>query len=131
MIVKGHKIILILFIVLAVAGIALMFQVNINADMTKYLPESSPAKQGVSILNGEFPPASAFTLMFESLAQERRQAVYEELQAVDGVLAVNYDATGRYNSGDYTLYEITVSGAPATDAARAVVDRVKDLFEGD
>ncbi|MFH1513173.1 MAG: MMPL family transporter [Bacillota bacterium] len=131
LIVKGHKIILILFIVLAVAGIALMFQVNINADMTKYLPESSPAKQGVSILNGEFPPASAFTLMFESLAQERRQAVYEELQAVDGVLAVNYDATGRYNSGDYTLYEITVSGAPATDAARAVVDRVKDLFEGD
>jgi uncharacterized protein len=131
LIVKGHKIILILFILLAVAGAALMFQVNINTDMTKYLPESSPAKQGVSILEEEFPAASTFTLMFTNLADERKQAVYEELQTVEGVQLVSWDNTNRYNNGDYTLYEITVSSKAASDEAQATIDRVKALYPDD
>ncbi|MBN1777320.1 MAG: MMPL family transporter [Clostridiales bacterium] len=129
-IVKGHKLILILFTLLAVAGAVLMFQVNVNSDMTQYLPKSSPAKQGIAILNEEFSPASTFTLMFEGLADDRKQAAKEEIQGVDGVLTVAYDDTERYNSGDYTLYEITVGAAASTDAAKAIVSDVKALFSG-
>ena len=131
LIVKGHKIILILFILLAVAGGALMFQVNINTDMTKYLPSDSPAKQGVSIVEEEFPAASTFTLLFKNLAENRRQAVYEELQTVEGVQLVNWDDTARYNNGDYTLYEITLSSKAASEEAQAAIDRVKALYPDD
>lgn len=131
LIVKRHKIILIVFILLAIAGAALMFQVNVNADMTKYLPESSSAKQGIGVLNEEFPPASNFTLMFKTLPDERKQAVVEELRGVDGVLTVAYDDTARYNNSEYTLYEITVDAAAYTDEAKAVVSRVEALYKGD
>ncbi|HPJ03805.1 MAG TPA: MMPL family transporter [Candidatus Limiplasma sp.] len=130
-IVKSHKLILILFTLLAVASVVLMFQVNVNSDMTEYLPESSPAKQGVAIINEEFSPASTFTLMFEGLADERKQAVAEEIQAVDGVMLVDYDDSGQYNNGDYTLYEITVEAAASSDEAKAIVSSVTDLYEDD
>ncbi|HPF87928.1 MAG TPA: efflux RND transporter permease subunit [Candidatus Limiplasma sp.] len=131
LIVKGNKIILFLFILLAIAGGVLMFQVNINADMTQYLPDSSDAKQGVAILDEEFPAASTFTLMFKDLADDRKQAVYEELQTVDGVQLVSWDDTDRYNSGEYTLYEITVSSRAASDEAQATVERVEALYPDD
>ena len=131
LIVKGHKIILLLFLLLAAAGAVLMFQVNINTDMTKYLPDDSPAKQGVSIVEEEFPAASTFTLMFTNLADDRRQAVYEELQTVEGVQLVGWDDSARYNNGGYTLYEITVSSKAASDEAQATIDRVTALFPDD
>ena len=131
LIVKRHKSILILFILLAVVGVVLMYQVNVNADMTQYLPESSRAKQGARILLDEFAPASTFTLMFENLPEERKQAVYEELQGVQGVQAVAYDTTENYNNGAYTLYELTVDGASASDESKAVVERVEALYTED
>ena len=130
-IVKGHKLILIVFALLAIISVVLMFQVNVNSDMTKYLPENSAAKQGVAIINEEFSPASTFTLLFEGLADDRKQTVTQEIQAVDGVLLVDYDETDRYNSGDYTLYEITVEAAASTAEAKAIVNTVTALFEDD
>ena len=130
-IVKGHKLILILFTLLAVAGAILMTQVDINTDMTKYLPESSPAKQGAKILNEEFAPASTFTLMFKNLPDARKQTVPEDVRTVEGVLAVAYDNSDRYNNSEYTLYLITVDGAAASAEAEAIVARVAALYEDD
>ena len=131
LIVKRHKSIFILFVLLAVAGAILMTHVNINEDMTAYLPDSSPAKQGAAIISEEFPAASTLTLMFTDLADDRKQAVYEQLQAVDGVLTVDYDDTSRYNNGAYTMFELAVDAAPFTDASKAVVGDVEAQFPDD
>ncbi len=131
LIVKHYKSILILFLVLAAVSGVLLFRVNVNGDLTEYLPESSSARQGMQILKEEFPPASTFTLMFTNLPDERRQAVYEELQTVEGVQRVAYDDTPHYNNGAYTLYEITVNYAGFSGEAQAAVARVKMLYEND
>ena len=131
LIVKHYKSILTVFILLAIVSTVLLFQVNVNGDMTKYLPESSSARQGIDIINEEFPPASTFTLMFQNLADDRKQAVADDLRGVDGVELVAYDDTGDYNNGDYTLYEITVSGAASTDEAAATVERVRGMYADD
>jgi uncharacterized protein len=131
LIVNGRKIILPLFIALAIAGAVLMTQVNINGDMTAYLPDSSDAKQGVAILKEEFAPASTFNLMFKDLADTRKELIYDELVGVDGVLDVSFDDSDHYNNNQYTLYEVTVAGAAAGDEAKAVVARVEALYEDD
>ena len=69
--------------------------------------------------------------MFENLPEERKQAVYEELRGVEGVQAVAYDTTDRYNNGAYTLYELAVDGAPASDESKAVVERAEALYTED
>ncbi len=130
-IVKNNRFILLFFILLAVAGGVLMMNVPINTDMTQYLPSSSAAKQGVEILDDQFPAASTFTLMFQNLADSRKADVLTEIQSVEGVQRAVWDETDRYNNGDYTLYEITVSSRAGSDAAQATVDRVSALFPDD
>ena len=123
-IVKGHKLILITYALLTILSVVLMFQVKVNGDMTKYLPESSPAKQGVAIINEEFSPASTFTLLFENLPDDRKQAVYDQIKSTKDVLTASYDSTERFNSGNYTLYEITVDAPSLYPAdSKAVVKR--------
>ena len=130
-IVKGHKLILITYALLTILSVVLMFQVKVNGDMTKYLPESSPAKQGVAIINEEFSPASTFTLMFENLPDDRKQTVYDQIKSTKDVLTASYDSTERFNSGNYTLYEITVDAAAFTAQSKAVVSDVTAQFSGD
>ncbi|MBE0601496.1 MAG: MMPL family transporter [Firmicutes bacterium] len=130
-IVRDHKLILILFAVLTAVSVVLMFQVNINGDLSKYLPESSPAKQGLTVINEEFSPASTFTLMFENLPADRKQAVRAQLSQTGGVLAVAYDDTEVFNQDPYTLYEITVDAPGYTPQSKAVVADIAALYEGD
>ena len=130
-IVRDRKLILILFLVLTVVSVVLMFQVNINGDLSKYLPDSSPAKQGIAIINEEFTPASTFTLMFENLPDERKQPVYEQILQTDGVLRATYDATETFNSDPYTLYEITVDAPAFTTDSKAIVADITAQFDND
>ena len=53
-IVEKRKIILFLFIILTFISMFLSRKVNINYDMTNYLPDSSETKTGINIMNKEF-----------------------------------------------------------------------------
>ncbi len=130
-IVRDHKLILILFAVLTVVSVVLMSHVDINGDLSKYLPDSSPAKQGASVISEEFSPASTFTLLFENLPEDRKQAVYEQISQSEGILTVSYDSTEVFNNGPYTLYEITTDAPGYTPESKAIVAGVTDQFDGD
>ncbi|MCD8200793.1 MAG: MMPL family transporter [Clostridia bacterium] len=99
-------------IIVAVACAVLIPFVEINEDLTKYLPSSSNMRQGLDIMEDEFPEIEMngeFSLMFEGLSDEEKESMYEELSAMDGVSAVTWDPDdSRYNKDDYTLYKITL-----------------------
>ena len=52
--VRRSKIILIIFIALAVGFAALIPFVNVNHDTTKYLPHDSSMKKGMDLMKAEF-----------------------------------------------------------------------------
>ncbi|MBQ9015004.1 MAG: hypothetical protein IJ109_02690 [Firmicutes bacterium] len=80
-----NRIILIIFIVLALACSALIPFVNINKDMTKYLPADSDMRRGLDLMEAEFGREDASTLMvmFDDLSTNaQRLAIREELAAL-------------------------------------------------
>ncbi len=82
-------------------------KVNVNADMTKYLPDDSGMRQGIRIISDEFDESLLSTadirVMFEGIDSRRRSEVEDELLHLDGVVAGSHRV-----SGDRTLYELTV-----------------------
>ena len=97
-------------ILIAVACIVLMQFVNVNEDMTQYLPKDSSMRAGIEIMKNEFPSTAqteTFKLMFENLTAEEKQTVKNKLETFDGVISVEYDIeSSDHNSGKYTLYII-------------------------
>ena len=131
--VDKRRILLGLFLLLALVSLPLAGRVRINYDLTKYLPENSRMRQGMQRMEAEFGPAASSQLrvMFTGLPQEEKAAVYDALSGLDYVSDVSWQPDEAYNRGDYTLYTVTTEyDAHAREAAsvyRAVHEKYDSL----
>ena len=109
-IVKRRSIMLIATLVAFVVCGILTLRVEINSDMTKYLPDDSSMKQGIDVMNEEFPDLEdnyTIRIMFTGLDGEAKKAILAELESIPYVDKVDYEADGEdYNKDDHTLYVI-------------------------
>lgn len=127
---KKRLLIFIITIILAIgSGIAMLF-VNINKDMTKYLPEDSQMKQGMEIMENEFETTTTnetFKIMFEDLESNDKQTIFEELSNYEGVENVLYDENSAdYNKENYTLYVIETKYQSISKTQELLDSIVKD-----
>ena len=100
-------------LVIALACTALIPQVSVNNDLTKYLPDSSPMKQGVDLMASELPgieTPQTIRVMFDGLSDQQRLEVAEGLAAIEGVDSVAYEAgSPDYNQGEHALFVLSTS----------------------
>ena len=117
-----------LALTLAVTAVCafLCFKVNVNADMTRYLPDGSPMREGLEVIAEEFD-ASAMSVadvrvMMKGLGESRAEALKDSLSSFAGVDAV----VMQQGSQDHTLYELTV--AKTVDQKRLARD-IRNRFD--
>ncbi len=103
-------VILAVMLVLAIGSVFFMQNVEVNEDMTKYLPDDSAMKVGMDIMTEEFPEmetSQTIRVMFDDLTAEDKEAVLETLQNIEYVDSVSYDAdSADYNVDNHTLFVI-------------------------
>ena len=98
-----------LTVLLAVVCAVLTFHVNINTDMTKYLPDDSNMRAGLEIMNDEFGDlaemgGSDVRVMCKDLTDEEKVDMMVELRKLEQVNSVREQENGKH-----TLYELGVS----------------------
>ncbi|MCM1363224.1 MAG: efflux RND transporter permease subunit [Clostridiales bacterium] len=107
-IVEKRYIILAVMLIVAIASIFMMQQVEINEDMTKYLPDDSSMKMGLDIMTEEFPDmetSQTIRVMFDDLTGEQKNEVLKKLEAIPYVDSVAYEAESEdYNKDNHTLF---------------------------
>ena len=107
-IVEKRVLLLILFIALAGICGALILAVNVNTDMTKYLPDKSSMKQGMDKMDEEFPDAEGdytIRVMFKGLDEQQKGEMKTKLSEIKNVDKVDYKPDDAdYNKDDYTKY---------------------------
>jgi predicted RND superfamily exporter protein len=129
-IVEKSKIILAVFVLLAAACLWLTTRVNVNSDMTRYLPEDSGVKRGMDMMEEDFPPASAANFMFEGLSDEDKARIAEELAGFEGVTRVAHEPGGRYDKDGYTLFVVTFGLKGGTEESVAAVGAIEERYAG-
>jgi len=107
--VKYRNILLLVTAVLTlVCGVCIPL-VDVNSDMTKYLPKKSPMKTGLEIISSELPAPTAvgvadMRLMYSGLDSLSASAVESQLESYGQI-----EAFSKAVNGEYTLYELSVS----------------------
>ena len=131
-IVNKRNIILSAMLILTAVCAFLMPKVSVNSDMTKYLPDDSSMKQGISLMEKEFPTeGESYTIrvMFKGLGSEKKAEIKDALAAIENVDSVTYDRdSSDYNSGEYTLYILNTKYGYDTEEEAAVERQVKEKF---
>ena len=131
-IVDRRKSVLIFLTLLTILCAFLFFQVPINVDMTKYLPDDSMMKMGIDKMEEEFPDtdiAKTVRVMFSDLTVSEKAEILSQLEAIPNVDEVAYDAESiDYNRGDHTLYIVSTSFDYGSPEEKAIESNIKDLF---
>ena len=111
-IVRKRALVLAATTVLVVVCALFIPRVETNADMTKYLPDSSPMKQGMALME-EFPDSATtqtIRVMFDGLTPAQNEEVKGKLEAIPHVDSVDY----RPDSPDHNKdgHSLFVLGTP-------------------
>ncbi len=129
-IIEKRNWILLLFIILSIISIIASQKVNINYDITKYLPSTSETRTGMDIMEKEFVETkSSFNLMFKGLSEERKDEIHQELKNINGVSTVDYEKNENYNKEDYTLYIIHVYDLEDSKIAKNVYKEIQEKYK--
>lgn len=112
-IVRKRALVLAATTVLVVVCALFIPRVETNADMTKYLPDSSPMKQGMALMEEEFPDSATtqtIRVMFDGLTPAQNEEVKGKLEAIPHVDSVDY----RPDSPDHNKdgHSLFVLGTP-------------------
>ena len=109
--VKKRIIFMLVAVAIAIASIFMIPLININSDMTRYLPDDSQMKQGIDKMSEEFGDnglgSGMVRVMFKSLPDSTRNSIKDELSDIDGVANVIYiEGSDEYNHEERALYEL-------------------------
>ncbi len=130
--VKTRYILLAVFLLFAAASFFLMDKVNINYEMSKYLPDSSRMKEGTDILAEEFPDMtepSGVRVMFDNLSDTQKLNVKTQLEAIKYVDSVTYEPDSiYYNKDNHTLYILESKYDYSTDEFKSILTTLDEDF---
>lgn len=130
-IVEKRNYILIIFIILSFISLYIGTKVNINNDISEYLPENSETKIGMNIMNDKFDEIkqSKLYIMFKDLSKEEKIKMKEELSNIKNVSSVDYDDTDKYNNDEYSLYIINVDDYSDSKTSKELYKYVKETYK--
>ena len=116
-------------LVLAVVGGIMMFHTNVNADMTKYLPDDSQMKSGLEIVTTEFGSSAQMSgtdvhVMFEGVRPNEVPGIKTLLDGYPDVQGVSF----RYSSDStHTVFDLDV---PKSVDQKALGKQISTRFGG-
>lgn len=125
-------VILVMMLVLTIVCGALAITVPINRDRTKYLPDDSKMKQGLSVMESAFPAdreKSSIRVMFDDLTPEQIADVKARLEAIPYVSSVTYHADSEdYNKDNHTLFVVNSQYEYNSDEEKAIEAAIQNGF---
>ncbi len=121
-IVDKRKYVLSVMLGLCLVCCLLIPKVQVNTDLTKYLPEDFNMSQGMSVMAEEFPDTkmpSTIRVMFKGLSDAQKAEVRTKLENIEYVDSVTYNPEKNDKDG-YSLFTVSTSYAYSTNEEMAI-----------
>ena len=100
-IVRHRNKIMTVFIVLAVVCVLCIPFIEVNYDLTAYLPDSMTSKKAIDVMEAEFGYPGTARVMIENVTPYEAELYKEMIENVDGVDMVSWISSDVYMSGEF------------------------------
>ena len=128
-IVNKNRVFLVIFLALILFSAVSRGWVQVENDITVYLPESAEARRGLRIMEEEFTSYGTAQIMVENLTEKEAQALADRLSAVSGVMQVSFDSSEEHYRDGHALFDITFSGENTDPVSVQAMKAVKAELE--
>lgn len=127
-IVNKRKAIEILFVLAIIYSVLCINKVQVNQDITSYLPADSETRQGLSIMDEQFMTYASAKVMLANVTFNQADSLVDSLENVDGVKEVAFDDSSDHFKGTNALFDITFSGTSDEQVSKDALNSVKDIL---
>lgn len=129
-IVDKRKAFYLIFIAAFLFSAASVNKVQVNNDITTYLPSDTETRRGLTIMDQEFVTLGSANIMVSNITYEAAEALSEEIAAVPGVSGVEFDDTEEHYHDAAALFTVSFEGEEQAPETIESLERVKLLLEG-
>ena len=105
-------------------------KVQVNNDITSYLPSETETRRGLTIMDKEFVTLGSANIMVSNITYETAEALSEEIAAVPGVSGVEFDDTKEHYHDAAALFTVSFEGEEQAPETVEALERVELLLDG-
>ena len=99
--------------------------VQVENDITTYLPDDTETRQGLTIMNDNFITYGSARVMVSNIGYEKALSIKDELEEIDGVTSVDFDNSSDHFNNGSALYSITFDGESDDEISKTAMNEVK------
>ena len=127
-IVEKRNMFFLLYIFAAIFCVFAMNWVNVENDVTKYLPENTETRQGIEAMNANFAEMGTAQVMVSNVTYEAALELSEELSAIEGVQLVTFDDTVEHYTKASALFDVNFVGGNFDERSLQAMDEIKSVL---
>ena len=125
-IVNKRKAIEILFVLAIIYSVLSINKVQVNQDITSYLPATSETRIGLSLMEEQFTTYGSGKVMVSNVTYPQAEALVDRLDDIEGVKQIEFDDSSDHFNGTDALFDITFDGTEDEQISKDALNAVKD-----
>ena len=127
-IVDRRYLFVVLFVALCIFSIFTSNGVDVNEDLTDYLPDDSETRQGLQIMDREFLTYGDARVMVSNITYAKAEELAEMLRSVDGVKTVTLENDQNHYNAASALFEVVFDGEKLDNVSIQGVENVRNAL---
>ena len=128
-IVDKRNLFFLLYIVALVFSLFSRNWVEVENDITTYLPEDTETRQGLTVMNDNFITYGSARVMITNVTSTRAQALADQISDLEGVSRVTFDDTQDHYRDTAALLDVSFDGTETDPVSLAAMEKINALLE--
>ena len=104
--------------------------VNVENDVTTYLPEDTETRQGIVAMNDNFTTFATAQIMVSNVTYETAEELSQQIADVEGVSMVTFDDTPDHYTNASALFDINFDGVVSDEISEQALSDVEAMMDG-
>ena len=129
-IVDKRKAFYLVFIAAFIFCAASINKVQVNNDITSYLPAQTETRRGLTIMDEEFITLGSANVMVSNVTYQTALELSHKLEDIEGVSEVVFDSTEEHYKNSSALFTISFDGEETDPATVEAMNQVLSALEG-
>ena len=105
-------------------------KVQVNNDITSYLPAQTETRRGLTIMDEEFVTLGSANVMVSNVTYQTALDLSHKLEAIDGVSEVTFDNTEDHYKNSSALFTLSFDGEETDPATVEAMNEVLSALDG-
>lgn len=121
------------FLLYIFAIIFCMFSINwveVENDVTTYLPEEVETRQGLTAMNENFASFATARIMVSNITYDTAEDIYDMLSGIDGIMMVTFDETTDHYRNASALYDVNFEEGNFDESSLSAIETIREKLAG-